>query len=168
MGANRGASPQQRAPQRGGAPGPMGGGLKPGAPAAKGSKDNFVICEICDGYIRDLEQLRNHMQFIHKVKIHPKMIHNRPPLNCQKCQFRFFTDQVRVKYFFSVKSQCDKDLSKALFESLGSCIRRIPFLVQPDVPTTYLLIQVQNCNAFKILDLRIFLISKFYRSKSQA
>ncbi len=27
------------------------------------------------------------------MKIHPKMIHNRPPLNCQKCQFRFFTDQ---------------------------------------------------------------------------
>ena len=21
------------------------------------------------------------------------MIYNRPPLNCQKCQFRFFTDQ---------------------------------------------------------------------------
>lgn len=33
------------------------------------------------------------MQIIHKVKIHPKMICNRPPLNCQKCQFRFFTDQ---------------------------------------------------------------------------
>jgi len=33
------------------------------------------------------------MQWIHKVKIHPKMIYNRPPLNCQKCQFRFFTDQ---------------------------------------------------------------------------
>merc|ERR1711974_454963 len=43
--------------------------------------------------IKDLEQLRNHMQWIHKVKIHPKMIYNRPPLNCQKCQFRFFTDQ---------------------------------------------------------------------------
>ena len=28
---------------------------------------NFVICEICDGYIKDLEQLRNHMQWIHKV-----------------------------------------------------------------------------------------------------
>lgn len=27
------------------------------------------------------------------LQIHPKMIHNRPPLNCQKCQFRFFTDQ---------------------------------------------------------------------------
>ncbi|KAG8238807.1 hypothetical protein J437_LFUL010521 [Ladona fulva] len=40
-----------------------------------------------------MEQLRNHMQWIHKVKIHPKMIYNRPPLNCQKCQFRFFTDQ---------------------------------------------------------------------------
>ncbi|XP_071442782.1 uncharacterized protein MEP-1 isoform X2 [Hetaerina americana] len=58
-----------------------------------GNKATFVICEICDGYIKDLEQLRNHMQWIHKVKIHPKMIYNRPPLNCQKCQFRFFTDQ---------------------------------------------------------------------------
>lgn len=57
------------------------------------SKASFVICEICDGYIKDLEQLRNHMQWIHKVKIHPKMIYNRPPLNCQKCQYRFFTDQ---------------------------------------------------------------------------
>merc|ERR1712012_385702 len=69
------------------------GGVKPGQPGQGGGKGNFVICEICDGYIRDLEQLRNHMQFIHKVKIHPKMIYNRPPLNCQKCQFRFFTDQ---------------------------------------------------------------------------
>ena len=43
--------------------------------------------------VQDLEQLRHHMQWIHKVKIHPKMIHNRPPLNCQKCQCRFFTDQ---------------------------------------------------------------------------
>ncbi|GBP93803.1 MOG interacting and ectopic P-granules protein 1, partial [Eumeta japonica] len=51
------------------------------------NKGTFVICEICDGYIKDLEQLRNHMQWIHKVKIHPKMIYNRPPLNCQKCQF---------------------------------------------------------------------------------
>ncbi|XP_042226042.1 LOW QUALITY PROTEIN: MOG interacting and ectopic P-granules protein 1-like [Homarus americanus] len=56
-------------------------------------KPSFVICEICDGYIKDLEQLRNHMNLIHKVKIHPKMIYNRPPLNCQKCQHRFFTDQ---------------------------------------------------------------------------
>ncbi|KAG8038007.1 hypothetical protein G9C98_006332 [Cotesia typhae] len=63
-----------------------------GSPS-KAGKTSFVICEICDGYIKDLEQLRNHMQWIHKVKIHPKMIYNRPPLNCQKCQFRFFTDQ---------------------------------------------------------------------------
>merc|ERR1719411_2203797 len=69
--------------------------VKPGQPGAGqgGGKGNFVICEICDGYIKDLEQLTNHMQWIHKVKIHPKMIYNRPPLNCQKCQFRFFTDQ---------------------------------------------------------------------------
>lgn len=31
--------------------------------------------------------------FIIKVKIHPKMLASRPPLNCQKCQWRFFTDQ---------------------------------------------------------------------------
>ncbi|XP_036335981.1 MOG interacting and ectopic P-granules protein 1 [Rhagoletis pomonella] len=72
-------------------------GMKPGQnPMGAGggnSKAQFVICEICDGYIKDLEQLRNHMQWMHKVKIHPKMIYNRPPLNCQKCQFRFFTDQ---------------------------------------------------------------------------
>jgi len=56
-------------------------------------QDTFVICEICDGYIKDLEQLRTHMSWVHKVKIHPKMIASRPPLNCQKCQWRFFTDQ---------------------------------------------------------------------------
>lgn len=51
----------------------------------------FILFVVC--HLQDLEQLRNHMQWIHKVKIHPKMIYNRPPLNCQKCQFRFFTDQ---------------------------------------------------------------------------
>jgi len=30
-------------------------------------KRDIVICEICDGYIKDLEQLKNHMQWIHKV-----------------------------------------------------------------------------------------------------
>lgn len=58
-----------------------------------GRGGTFVICEICDGYIKDLEQLRTHMQWIHKVKIQPKMLASRPPLNCQKCQWRFFTDQ---------------------------------------------------------------------------
>lgn len=76
----------------GGAAGNSPMAMKPGQPGGM-NKGGFVICEICDGYIRDLEQLRNHMQWIHKVKIHPKMIYNRPPLNCQKCQFRFFTDQ---------------------------------------------------------------------------
>ncbi|KAK9496843.1 hypothetical protein O3M35_012933 [Rhynocoris fuscipes] len=73
-------------------PSPQSQLAKPGRPPGS-AKTTFVICEICDGYIKDLEQLRNHMQWIHKVKIHPKMIYNRPPLNCQKCQFRFFTDQ---------------------------------------------------------------------------
>ncbi|XP_017022931.1 uncharacterized protein MEP-1 isoform X1 [Drosophila kikkawai] len=72
---------------------PAAAGMKPGQSPSGNNKAQFVICEICDGYIKDLEQLRNHMQWMHKVKIHPKMIYNRPPLNCQKCQFRFFTDQ---------------------------------------------------------------------------
>merc|ERR1712241_536003 len=79
---------------KGASPSPSTPTIKPGQPGqGQGGEGNFVICEICDGYIKDLEQLRNHMQWIHKVKIHPKMIYNRPPLNCQKCQFRFFTDQ---------------------------------------------------------------------------
>lgn len=45
-------------------------GIKPGqSPNSSGSKPQFVICEICDGYIKDLDQLRNHMQWIHKVKV---------------------------------------------------------------------------------------------------
>merc|ERR1719402_1678090 len=83
---------RQSSPSTGAAGGNKPGAMKPGQPS-QGGKGNFVICEICDGYIKDLEQPRNHMQWIHKVKIHPKMIYNRPPLNCQKCQFRFFTDQ---------------------------------------------------------------------------
>nr|XP_016934325.1 uncharacterized protein LOC108013148 isoform X1 [Drosophila suzukii] len=85
VGAGTGAS-SSKAPQ-------AAAGMKPGQSPSGNNKAQFVICEICDGYIKDLEQLRNHMQWMHKVKIHPKMIYNRPPLNCQKCQFRFFTDQ---------------------------------------------------------------------------
>lgn len=36
------------------------------SPNPKGS--TFVICEICDGYIKDLNQLKSHMQWIHKVR----------------------------------------------------------------------------------------------------
>lgn len=43
-------------------------GMKPGQ-SPSGGKAQFVICEICDGYIKDLEQLRNHMQWMHKVKV---------------------------------------------------------------------------------------------------
>lgn len=43
--------------------------MKPGQSSAGGGKASFVICEICDGYIKDLDQLRNHMQWMHKVKV---------------------------------------------------------------------------------------------------
>lgn len=44
-------------------------GMKPGQNPNASGKTQFVICEICDGYIKDLDQLRNHMQWIHKVKV---------------------------------------------------------------------------------------------------
>lgn len=42
--------------------------IKPGQ-TPPGGKSPFIICEICDGYINDLDQLRNHMQWMHKVKV---------------------------------------------------------------------------------------------------
>ena len=54
--------------KRGGGSAGSSPAMKPGQPGAGQGKGNFVICEICDGYIKDLEQLRNHMQWIHKVK----------------------------------------------------------------------------------------------------
>lgn len=45
------------------------GNMKPGQSPQGGGKASFVICEICDGYIKDLDQLRNHMQWMHKVKV---------------------------------------------------------------------------------------------------
>lgn len=55
------------------------GNMKPGQSPQAGSKASFVICEICDGYIKDLDQLRNHMQWMHKVKVikTPTRIHFR-------------------------------------------------------------------------------------------
>ncbi len=38
-------------------------------PGYGGGKNRIVMCEICDGFIKDLEQLRNHMMWIHKVRI---------------------------------------------------------------------------------------------------
>ena len=43
-------------------------GMKPGQPGNNQGR-GFVICEVCDGYIKDMDQLRNHMQWIHKVNL---------------------------------------------------------------------------------------------------
>lgn len=51
-------------------PKPSGTTVKPGQ--NQGGKASFVICEICDGWIKDLDQLRNHMQWMHKVKVRSK------------------------------------------------------------------------------------------------
>lgn len=51
-----------------------------GNAGAQGGAGAFVICEICDGFIKDLEQLRTHMQWIHKV--------GRSDKNCSITLFR--------------------------------------------------------------------------------
>jgi len=59
----------------------------------KKSGDSFVICEICDAYIESFMDFKTHMQGIHHVKIQKGVSSSKPPLNCQRCQWRFFTDQ---------------------------------------------------------------------------
>lgn len=65
-------------------------GMKPGQniSGGAGNKAQFVICEICDGYIKDLEQLRNHMQWMHKVKVSIKYIWINIKIQCT-CMFLF-------------------------------------------------------------------------------
>lgn len=53
----------------------------------------LVVCEICDGSIKNLEQLSAHMELIHKTKIHPELLISRPPLKCGNCDWLFYTDQ---------------------------------------------------------------------------
>ncbi|XP_074603955.1 uncharacterized protein LOC141857360 [Brevipalpus obovatus] len=90
---------------------------------AGGKGGTFVICEICDGYIKDLEQLRTHMQWIHKVKIHPKMLASRPPLNCQKCQWRFFTDQGLERHLLGAHGLVTSNMQDMVDQNLdgGRC-----------------------------------------------
>lgn len=57
------------------------------------NKPTFVISEICDDYMIDLKELGKHLQFIHKVKIHPKLVFNWPIISCPKCQLKYFTDK---------------------------------------------------------------------------
>lgn len=65
----------------------------------------FLICEICDSYIGDLEMFKSHMNMVHKVKIHHKLQETtRPPLNCQRCDWRFFTDQGLERHLLGAHS----------------------------------------------------------------
>lgn len=89
------------------------------------------------------------MQWIHKIKIHPKMIYNRyrssfnkhfifsffsmefsytlilslffrPPLNCQKCQFRFFTDQGLERHLLGSHGLVTSSMQEAANKSKDS------------------------------------------------
>ncbi|XP_040582139.2 LOW QUALITY PROTEIN: uncharacterized protein [Lepeophtheirus salmonis] len=78
---------------------PLPSVMKPGQPNAVQGRGNLSICEICDGFMQDFEQLRNHMQGIHKIKIYPMTIHNRPLFACQICKYCFFTNQGLERHF---------------------------------------------------------------------
>jgi len=56
-------------------------------------KLTFLLCEICDDYIKNKEKLREHMQFIHKVKIRPSLSYDEPIIHCSMCQFKCYTDK---------------------------------------------------------------------------
>lgn len=43
--------------------------LRPSTPKRNPKNSTFVICEICDACIRDLDLLRIHMQSVHEVNI---------------------------------------------------------------------------------------------------
>lgn len=59
-----------------------------------GKKESYRICEICDIYIESFLEFTSHMLKAHEVKIHCKFQStSRPPLCCQRCHWRFFTDQ---------------------------------------------------------------------------
>lgn len=91
-----GSTNQSRAPARPLGPSQVSPGQRTRMLAiveSSGSGAALIKCEICDGSIKDMEQLRTHMQWIHKVKLHSRMLTSRPPLNCQKCQRRFYSDQ---------------------------------------------------------------------------
>lgn len=95
----------------------IGPAINNAMPNPKGS--TFVICEICDGYIQDLAQLKSHMQLHHKVKIHHKL-ESRPPLNCQKCQWRFFTDQGLERHLLGVHGLVTSNMQELVENKLDS------------------------------------------------
>ncbi|KAH8042506.1 hypothetical protein HPB51_023834 [Rhipicephalus microplus] len=63
------------------------------SPKGTSSTAPVIACEICDGFVKDLAQLRLHMHRTHSVKIHRATLSQRPPLSCQKCDRRCFSDQ---------------------------------------------------------------------------
>lgn len=65
--------------------------------------NTFISCEMCYSDLDNFNQFKNHMQWVHKVKIHQKMS-ERPPLMCQKCHWRFYTDHGLERHLLGVHS----------------------------------------------------------------
>ncbi|CAG0879189.1 unnamed protein product [Cyprideis torosa] len=73
-------------------PAPPASGAKPTAGAPQ-NKHHYIVCEICDVFLQDKTTLLSHFLTQHEIPMSSSKIQGRPPLGCQKCAFRFFTDQ---------------------------------------------------------------------------
>lgn len=80
-------------------------------------KNQFEICEICGGFVKDRESLRIHFYWAHKVDINKEIFERKEPhLSCTVCPSRFWTyqgyrwhqrmkhspDSPKAKYFCAV------------------------------------------------------------------
>lgn len=70
-------------------------GLSPiNSPTLNPKGTTFVICEICDGYITDLYQLKSHMQYAHKVSLNSVTFYARS----HDCSLTLFFHDIRSKF----------------------------------------------------------------------
>lgn len=67
------------------------------APSTIPNMSTFVVCEICDGYIKDLESLQRHILWIHHIEV--PNVKQPPPLKCSLCSSRFFTIKGLERHF---------------------------------------------------------------------
>ncbi len=85
-------------------------------------------------FAQDLEQLGNHLKWIHKVHLHPRLLQSRPPLNCQKCQYRFFTDQGLERHLLGAHGLVTSSMQDAANNNQDA--GRCPICGKVDIPAS--------------------------------
>ncbi|XP_057662808.1 MOG interacting and ectopic P-granules protein 1-like [Diorhabda carinulata] len=88
------------------------------------SDPTSVVCEICSGYLKNFELLKYHLEWIHKIKIHPKINHKKPPLKCQVCNFGLLSEQGLGRHLLGLHGLVTPKLQQAAMknEDSGICI----------------------------------------------